>query len=252
MARLLIVNADDFGLSKGINYGIAEAHRRGLVTSTTAMINASAIEHAAEISANLPSLAVGLHFVLSYGAPLTQAPSLTREGKMGKWLWQATGQGLVSDEEIVAELHQQYQRFISVFGRPPGHIDSHHHVHFLPQVWRHVEQFAKDKDLPLRIDWQVAREQNITPRGVSSVEYFINDFYGENVSSRFLLAALAKSAAGGYQSTELMCHPGFIDNEVRQSRYCFPRLEELEVLTSSGLKQAVEEQGFRLGTWSDL
>lgn len=71
MSMRVIVNADDFGLSPAINYGIIEAHRHGVVTSTTAMMNANAIEHAASLSADFPGLGIGLHFVLSFGVPLT-------------------------------------------------------------------------------------------------------------------------------------------------------------------------------------
>lgn len=115
MTKLLIVNADDFGLSPGINYGIIEAHRHGLVTSTTAMMNADGIEHAAAISADFPLLGVGLHFVLSFGAPLSSMPSLEREGMLGKWLWQAAAQGKIQDDELVTELHRQYEGFVRLF-----------------------------------------------------------------------------------------------------------------------------------------
>ena len=85
MENLLIVNADDFGLSKGQNYGIIEACRRGVVTSTTALINGEAVEHAAQLSRELPELGVGMHFVLTLGLPLSPMPGLTRDGQLGKW-----------------------------------------------------------------------------------------------------------------------------------------------------------------------
>lgn len=74
MENLLIVNADDFGLSKGQNYGIIEACRRGVVTSTTALINGEAVEHAAQLCRELPELGVGMHFVLTLGLPLSPMP----------------------------------------------------------------------------------------------------------------------------------------------------------------------------------
>ena len=84
MERVLIVNADDFGLSKGQNYGIVEACRNGVVTSTTALVNGEAINHAEQLSRDLPELAVGMHFVLTLGKPLTLMPGLTRDGLLGK------------------------------------------------------------------------------------------------------------------------------------------------------------------------
>ncbi len=87
MERLLIVNADDFGLSKGQNYGIIEACRNGIVTSTTALVNGQAIDHAVQLSRDEPSLAIGMHFVLTMGKPLTAMPGLTRDGVLGKLIW---------------------------------------------------------------------------------------------------------------------------------------------------------------------
>lgn len=128
MERLLIVNADDFGLSKGQNYGIIEACRNGIVTSTTALVNGQAIDHAVQLSRDEPSLAIGMHFVLTMGKPLTAMPGLTRDGVLGKWIWQLAEEDALPLEEITQELASQYLRFIELFGRKPTHLDSHHHV----------------------------------------------------------------------------------------------------------------------------
>ncbi len=136
MERLLIVNADDFGLSKGQNYGIIEACRNGIVTSTTALVNGQAIDHAVQLSRDEPSLAIGMHFVLTMGKPLTAMPGLTRDGVLGKWIWQLAEEDALPLEEITQELASQYLRFIELFGRKPTHLDSHHHVHMFPQIFR--------------------------------------------------------------------------------------------------------------------
>lgn len=104
MERLLIVNADDFGLSKGQNYGIIEACRNGIVTSTTALVNGQAIDHAVQLSRDEPSLAIGMHFVLTMGKPLTAMPGLTRDGVLGKWIWQLAEEDALPLEEITQEL----------------------------------------------------------------------------------------------------------------------------------------------------
>ncbi|WP_312946837.1 chitin disaccharide deacetylase [Superficieibacter sp.] len=252
MQRLLIVNADDFGLSKGVNYGIIDAVREGVVTSTTAMMNATAIEHAARLSAETPQLGVGLHFVLSFGRPLTAMPSLTRDGMLGKWIWEVAEQGKLDLDEVKGELNAQYQRFLQVFGRSPTHIDGHHHVHLIPQVYPLVAQFAHEKGLPIRIDREVVAERNITLSDERSSDGFASNFYAENVSAAFFLDILDRSIARGDKSLELMCHPGLVDKPLQASKYCFPRLEELDVLTSETLKAAIAERGFRLGHFSDL
>ena len=84
----LIVNADDFGLTSGVTYGIYDAMCRGVVTSTTALVNGAALDHAVQLSRDIPELAVGMHFVLTLGRPLTAMPGLTRDGVRGKWIWQ--------------------------------------------------------------------------------------------------------------------------------------------------------------------
>jgi predicted glycoside hydrolase/deacetylase ChbG (UPF0249 family) len=131
MERVLIVNADDFGLSKGQNYGIIEACKNGLVTSTTALVNGAAIGHAAQLSRCVPELAVGMHFVLTLGEPLSAMPGLTREGRLGKWIWQMAEEDSLPLDEIAHELECQYRRFVELFGHEPTHIDSHHHVHMI-------------------------------------------------------------------------------------------------------------------------
>lgn len=84
MEKLLIVNADDFGLSKGQNYGVIEAYQHGVVSSTTAMVNGGGAEHAAALSRQYPGLPIGLHFVLTHGRPLGAMPSLVNErGELG-------------------------------------------------------------------------------------------------------------------------------------------------------------------------
>ena len=204
MENLLIVNADDFGLSKGQNYGIIEACRRGVVTSTTALINGEAVEHAAQLSRELPELGVGMHFVLTLGLPLSPMPGLTRDGQLGKWIWEMAEQDALPLDEIARELDCQFNRFVDVFGREPTHIDSHHHVHMIPEIFPLVAEFAQRKGVAMRVD------------------------------------------------REVMAHPAFVDNIVRKSAYCWPRLAELDVLTSASLKYAIAERGYRLGTFRDL
>lgn len=252
MQRLLIVNADDFGLSKGVNYGIIEAMRHGVVTSTTAMMNAPAVEHAAELSAHMPRPGVGLHFVLSFGCPLTDMPSLAREGKLGKWVWEVAEQGALNSQEVERELASQYQRFLEVFGHAPTHIDSHHHVHLIPQVYSIVAKFANEKGLPVRIDRDVAAQNTIMLTDERSSDSFASNFYAENVTEAFFLDILDNAVARNERSIEIMCHPGFVDKPLQESKYCYPRLEELEVLTAPSLKAAVIARGFRLGNFSDL
>lgn len=249
MENLLIVNADDFGLSKGQNYGIVEACRHGVVTSATALVNGEAVEHAAALSRDLPELGVGMHFVLTLGAPLTAMPGLTRDGLLGKWIWGLAEQDALPLEEIARELDCQFNRFVDLFGCLPTHIDSHHHVHMIPAIFPLVADYASRKGVAMRLDRQV---EGITADGVVTTQGFSSEFYGEEISEALFLQVLDASAARKERSLEVMAHPAFIDNTVRQSAYCWPRLTELAVLTSPSLKNAIAARGYRTGTFRDL
>lgn len=252
MEYLLIVNADDFGLSKGQNYGIVEACRHGVVTSTTAMVNGEAIEHAAALSRDLPDLGVGMHFVLTLGMPLTAMPGLTREGVLGKWIWEMAEEGTLPLEEIVRELDCQFNRFVDLFGREPTHIDSHHHVHMIPAIFPLVAEFARRKGVALRVDRQVDMPGEVGGDLPPTTDGFSSAFYGDEISEALFLSVLDRSVQQGERSLEVMAHPAFIDNTIRKSAYCWPRLTEMEVLTSTSLKYAIAERGYRLGTFGDL
>ncbi|KGA99620.1 ydjC-like family protein [Enterobacteriaceae bacterium ATCC 29904] len=252
MENLLIVNADDFGLSKGQNYGIVEACRHGVVTSTTAMMNAEAIEHAVALSRDLPALGVGMHFVLTLGRPLTSMPGLAREGGLGKWIWEMAEQGGLPLEEIAKELECQFNRFVDLFGRAPTHIDSHHHVHMIPAIFPLVAEFARRKGVAMRVDRQEAAFKAAVPALPPTTDGFSSAFYGDAIDEALFLQTLDDSAQQGERSLEVMAHPALIDNTLRKSAYCWPRLDELEVLTSASLKYAIAERGYRLGTFNDL
>ncbi|QLK63737.1 chitin disaccharide deacetylase (plasmid) [Enterobacteriaceae bacterium Kacie_13] len=252
MDKLLIVNADDFGLCKAQNYGIIEAFRNGVVTSTTAMMNAGGVEHAAALSAANPDLAVGMHFVLTLGKPLSLMPNLVRNGELGKWIWEVAEQGTLPLDQIAQELRCQFARFVEIFGRKPTHIDSHHHVHMIPQIFPIVEAFANEQGIPVRIDRDDLRKGEITLKGAQSTQGFESGFYGDAISETLFLETLDSALKRGESSLEVMTHPSFIDNTILASKYCYPRLAELDVLTSPTLKQAIAERGFRLGTFKDL
>ena len=247
MDKLLIVNADDFGLCKAQNYGIIEAFRNGVVTSTTAMMNAGGVEHAAALSTENPALAVGMHFVLTLGKPLSPMPNLARNGELGKWIWEVAEQGALPLDEIAQELKCQFVRFTEIFGRIPTHIDSHHHVHMIPQIFPIVEAFAQHQDVAMRIDRDVIQQHNIPLCGARSTAAFDSTFYGDSITEELFLSILDHANQRGDHSLEIMCHPSFIDNTILGSKYCYPRLAELDVLTSAGVKAGVGERGWRLG-----
>jgi len=125
--KRLIVNADDLGFTAGINRGILEAHERGIVTSTSLMVDRPGAEDGAEIARRMPSLSVGLHAVLIHHDELT-----------------------VTAETCAAELERQLSRFEQLVGGRPTHVDSHHHTHRDPRIRDVFVAFAERQALPMR------------------------------------------------------------------------------------------------------
>ena len=182
--RVLIVNADDFGRSHGVNRGIAVAHEKGIVTSASLMVRRSAAQEAAAYAKQHPQLSVGLHVDL------------------GEWVYR-DGEWQVVDE-VVGPLHEevrgQVAAFVSLVGHQPTHLDSHQHVHRQGEAAARVAELARELRVPLR-----AYEPRI---------HFCGDFYGQTgkgeplhraITVEALLALLVDLPDG---VTELGCHPG--------------------------------------------
>src|SRR5437899_4660449 len=124
--KYLIVNGDDFGASGGINRGIVEAHCRGILTSTSLLVDSAWSGDAAKQAQNLPRLGVGLHIDLPGRS--------TKELRDG----------------VTAELERQLLRFKDLMGCPPTHLDSHRNVHRAPEFLFYFLEFAREHELPLR------------------------------------------------------------------------------------------------------
>ncbi len=157
--RRLIVNADDFGLTSGINRAISEAHQRGIVTSTTVMANSRAFSGAAELAHSTVDhpLSIGCHVVLMDGEPLLPADkvrSLLEPGNNGAPRFRDSLNGFVvasfrhklNPDEIEAEASAQMERLQSA-GIQPTHFDTHKHAHMFPAVLRPLLRAAKSRGI---------------------------------------------------------------------------------------------------------
>lgn len=247
---LLIVNADDLGRTSGLNHGIFEAHRRGIVTSATLMVAyAAAAEAAAELAA-LPELGVGLHVALTGGPPVLPAsrlPSLVDgEGRLPR---KPDGLGGADPGEVLAEVRAQFDRFLALTGRLPTHLDGHHHCHRVPAVLEAVVAVAGEHGLPVRDAGPPIRPR-LEEAGIVTTDRFLDRFYGDEVRLEALLEMLDGLEPG---STELMCHPGRVDEELRAgSGYTVEREVEIDLLCHPEVLRAVRRPGIRLANWSGL
>lgn len=218
--KYLIVNGDDFGASRGINRGIIEAHRRGILTSTSLIVNMPWSEEAARLCRALPDLSVGLHVhIMNNG-----------------------GAAPTDGDNFRAELDRQFLRFVEVMDRAPTHLDSHHNVHRDPRL------------LPHFLD--LAREHGLALREHSAVRYF-SKFYGqwsgethpEQISVENLTRMLETEIQEGI--TELSCHPGYVDPDF-PSGYATERETEIRTLCDPTLQQVLAERSIQLVNFRDL
>ena len=207
--RYLIVNADDFGRSLGVNRGVIEAHAGGFVTSASLMVNWPAAAEAAAYAREHPDLALGLHFDLGEW--------VYREGT-----WLPAYEVVPADNStaVMEEAARQLAAFRRLLGRDPTHLDSHPHVHLREPVRSVLIEIADELAVPLRHHHPRIR--------------YCGDFYGqtgegqplpESISVDALIEIFAALPLG---VTELACHPG-ADEEL-PSTYRSERVEELKVL----------------------
>jgi chitin disaccharide deacetylase len=229
--KLLIVNADDFGMSPGVNRGIIEAHVRGIVTSASLMVRWPHAEDAAACARGHSDLSVGLHIDLG-------------EWTMEAGSWVPLYEVIANRDEsaVEAETARQLERFRRLIGRDPTHLDSHQHVHHDEPVRRPLQSLAKELRIPLR-----ASGDDITYCGDFYGQGDLGHPYPEGISVRNLTRILATLQPG---TTELCCHPGFDDGLA--TMYRSEREREVETLTDPAVRRTVEALGIRLISFLDI
>ena len=250
--KRLIVNADDFGRTPGVNAGVLEAHLSGIVTSATVMVLQPAAEAGvSEASRRARGLSLGLHFVLTGGGPPASPPervaSLLVAGRFPR-----NAQSLPSEidpDDVSRELDAQIALFTKMAGRPPSHLDSHHHSALHASVQPVFAEAARRRGLPVRASSAAARDA-LRAWDVTTPDRFFDGFYGAGATAENLQAILAELSEG---TNELMCHPGRADEDlVSSSTYALERERELAILCDPRLRRELAEENIRLATFGDL
>ena len=229
--RVLIVNADDFGLSQGVNDGVAKAHQHGILTSASLMVRGRGAAEAAALGRRTPSLSVGLHVDLGEW-----------EFRDGEW---SLGYHVVvpEDEEATrAEVAEQLELFRGLMDREPTHLDSHQHVHVVTPASGVLAALGAELGVPVR--------------RLSSEVAYNGGFYGQSskgyphpeaITVSSLSELIAAIPAG---VTEVSCHPAVsVDFE---SVYADERIAELETLCDPGLRDVLTREGIALRSFAEL
>ena len=283
--RNLIVNADDLGWTEGVNHGIAEAFRNGIVTSTSLLANGAAFAGGVEIARGAPGLGVGVHLNLSDGAPLAERETVTSllndngefAGGAESLLLRRARRELLLDE-VEREWDAQIQK-VRDAGMEPTHLDGHRHVHMLPGLFEIALRLAKRHGIgAIRVSLEdsnlraalasgsrrnagVVMKQGVQARGLkllardareqaaraglATTGYFCGIAQTGELTREGLGRLLTILPEG---TTELMCHPGYVDAALKKTatRLQESRRAELEILTDEGIRKLVASQGIRL------
>ena len=283
--RQLIVNADDLGMTRGINRAVSEAHRAGIVTSASLLANGAAFEDAIVRVQQCPNLSVGLHINLTQGRPLhpgTRSSLVDRRGCFYPRGAQAIrlSFGAVSMADVEAEIAAQAQRALRA-GIALTHFDGHDHVHLHPLVAPALAKVARQ----MNVGWIRFRNQRpVLPallreagllrlsdhaRHLAVMLAARLSMSGESAgpvrrwvvgapqllraSPRHLFGALVRSIEGGV--TEWVCHPGYADEELRA---LLPAAQadwgeaELKLLTDPECGKLLEAAGIGLVNYARL
>ncbi len=289
--RRLIINADDLGLTAGVNRGILEAHGHGVVTSATLMANAPAFAEAVKLTQSAPRLGVGCHLVLVDGSPVLSAgqiPSLIdsrnehkdgarfREGLSGFAVLAMLGR--LVPEQIEAEATAQIRKLRSS-GIAVSHLDSHKHTHMFPQVLRPLLRAAKACGvLALRNPFAPVRDMLLGERP-SLWKRWIKVRALHGLAGKFRQAVreagmITPDGTFGIVATgalderlfrfmienlpegtwEFVCHPGYNDAELQsvRTRLRESRVRELRLLTSTATRDLLASSGIQLISYGDL
>jgi predicted glycoside hydrolase/deacetylase ChbG (UPF0249 family) len=229
--RYLIVNADDFGQSSGVNRGIIKAYCCGIVTSASLMVRWPGVKEASAFAREHPGLSLGLHVDL--GEKVFRA---------GEWAPLYAVVPLQDATAVRDEITRQLEVFYRLMGRGPSHLDSHQQVHLREPVRTILIEAAQRFGIPLR--------------HCSAEIGYRGGFYGQtaegaplpNVISVGGLTQILETLPPGY--TELGCHPA--EHCDFDTMYRHERVQELSVLCDAKVKAAVTAMGIELCSFTSL
>ena len=268
--KLLVVNADDFGFTPDVNEGIVDAHRRGILTSTTLMANGDAFDDAVRRARQVPSLDIGCHLVLIGGASLVTGKPFP--GSVPQLLAALAGREIRPYDELAAQVSRIRQA-----GLQPTHLDTHKHTHLAPPVLDAVarlgEKFGirwvrRPFDFPLTaLRGGVPYLKRITSTSMGMLRRRFHrvlerhgcrttdHFAGFQITGRFRTAELVELLSALPEgSTELMCHPGHCRDALRcaRTRLKESREQELEALVAQETREALHRNGIELANYREL
>ena len=279
----LIINGDDFGYSDAVNRAIVQAHREGILTSASLMVNEAAAAPAVELAKANPSLAVGLHLVLVLGRaalPHAEIPNITdTQGRFTDSSFQAGVQYYFSPAaraELRREMRAQFEKFAAT-GLPFSHVDGHTHLHQHPVVFTELIRLCEEfnvrrvrvvkgemrlslrldrRHLPIKLVWGTVFnllgrwcERQLQGRGFVQPAKVYGLLQSGDLNEDYLLGLIPQMAQ---TTTEIYAHPLAVDAETAAHQENPGGARELAALTSAHVREVVKRAGFVLTTYEGM
>ncbi|MGA2696140.1 MAG: ChbG/HpnK family deacetylase [Terriglobales bacterium] len=282
----LIVNADDFGLTPGVNRAVAESCQRGIVTSTTLMADGGAFSDAVAIASTLREIGIGCHVVLVDGSPILPPAHVTSlvEGQTGRFPNELSPvvvralRGQLDPNQIEAEVTAQIRKLQDA-GIAVSHVDTHKHTHLLPQILRPILRAARSCGVKAirnpfgRVSIRLALSRPVLWKRTLQVGLLnrLAKTFLRTVSDAGMVTtdgSLGVVATGALDESlfrsiiedlpegtwEFVCHPGYNDADLNQiqTRLRAARERELAVLTAESTRKLLQTHGVELISYTEL
>ena len=236
MSKRLILNADDFGLTSGINYGILHAYLHHSISSISLMVNAPQTLEAVEIIKRYQMNCVGIHVNITLGKPVSapcDVPSLINEHgyfHQSDWWFQNRAQ----EDELIREFDNQIHLFEKLTGQKPNHINYHHRYDFYQYYPALAKHLFEKYQLPMRLE----RDYADYPYEYALNQSFFIDTQGKLID--YLTADFI----------EMPCHIGFVDQDIMQlSSLNLQRMKDSYLVNSQAFQLEYQQMGYQLVGW---
>lgn len=276
--KKIIVNADDLGLTEEINQGIVRCYQEGILKSASLIPNGSAFLNAVSLARENKGLGIGIHLCLLEERPILpkeKIPSLVDEnGCFFKSYIQFLARFCLKKirlSEIEEELDAQIQKVLSAQIQPT-HLDSHRHLHLLPEIFNIVVKLARRYNIRvIRLAHQVLDFRALLSKNffkclillIFSIQnkkklkgtgiHYANSSLGISCSGNMtyykLVNLLSKIMLG---TTEIICHPGYNVNESRYLHWQYQWEQEMTALINPHLKELIRDLNIELVNWKDI
>lgn len=263
--KRLIINGDDYGYTSEKSEGILKAHKEGMLTSTTVMINIVSKTDINNLLKYKKSLGIGLHLDITRGKPVSlpkEVPTLINEYqemfRPQEWTrkaWNDFG-NLKNKAEVELEFNNQIKVFKEKLRIKPSHLDSHHFVTSHKKIFPILLKIAKENNLPVRLPAWIISESDYkietslaeqTRKQCRTTDYAVFDFFCEKKNPVNELKKVLKTLNEGI--TELMFHPSLFKIEDKNSIY---GKIDLDLLTNQEIRKVIKEENIQLISYKEL